>query len=230
METNIVLKSKDRELFGVIIKQETKNGFLSVTELQKAYELARWQYGWNEKNITMIMQTNSVVERIYHVLKERDVIKLSFLSFTEMCKKEGITKVLKGLQVWKTTGKGSNKTVMCDPYIWVTVALELNPLIYAKVVMFITDTLIFDRIEAGDEFKPMNTSIKKVVINPDYKKYAISINEKVFGRHLTGMRNLATSNELRKITKIEQFINQGISIGMIKNEEQIMYSIANFSL
>jgi hypothetical protein len=118
---------------------------------------------------------------------------------------------------------------MCDPYIWVAIALELNPMIYAKVISFVTDSLIFDRIEAGDEFRPMNNAIKKIVPNPDYKKYSIAINERVFGKHLTGMRNLATASELKKITKIEQFINQGISIGMIKNETQIMYSIANFA-
>ena len=76
----------------------------------------------------------------------------------------------------------------------------------------------------------MNNAIKKVVSNPDYKKYAIAINEKVFGKHLTGMRNLANSSELKKITKIEQFIAQGINMGMIKNDEQIIYAISNFSI
>jgi hypothetical protein len=229
METNIVMKSKDRELFGIVIKQETKNGFLSLTELQKAYEIARWQYGWSEINIASLMQSTKMVERLYYVLKERDFIKVEISTFIEMCKNEGITKVLKGLQVWKTSGARQNKTVMCDPYIWVAIALELNPMIYAKVIGFITDSLIFDRIEAGDEFRPMNNAIKSIVSNPDYKKYSIAINEKVFGKHLTGMRNLATSSELRKITKIEQFITQGISIGMIKEDRQIMYAISNYS-
>jgi hypothetical protein len=224
------MKSKDRELFGITIRQETKTGFLSLTELQKSYEIARWQYGWSNLDISSIMQGSKMQERIYYLLKDRNIIKTEISGFIGMCKNEGITKVLKGLQVWKTTGKASNRTVMCDPYIWVAIALELNPMIYAKVISFITDSIIFDRIEAGDEFRPMNTSIKKIVQNPDYKKYAIAINERVFGRHLTGMRNLATSAELKKITKIEQFISQGISIGMIKDEKQIIYSIANFSL
>jgi hypothetical protein len=41
MESNIIMNSKDRDLFGIVIKQETKTGFLSVSELQKAYEVAR---------------------------------------------------------------------------------------------------------------------------------------------------------------------------------------------
>ncbi len=230
METNIVMKSKDRELFGILIKQETKTGFLCLSELQRAYEIARWQYGWSEINIASLMQSSKMLERLFYVLKDKEIIKVELSTFMEMCQNEGITKVLKGLQVWKTTGRGSNKLVMCDPYIWVAIALELNPMIYAKVISFITDSLIFDRIEAGDEFKPMNNGIKSIVNNPDYKKYSIAINEKVFGKHLTGMRNLATSGELRKITKIEQFIAQGISIGMIKNDEQIIYSIKNLAI
>jgi hypothetical protein len=229
METNIIMKSKDRELFGIVIKQETKNGFLSLSELQKAYEIARWQYGWSEINIASLMQSSKMLERIFYLLKDKDIIKVEMSTFIEMCKNEGITKVLKGLQVWKTTGKGSTKIVMCDPYVWVAIALELNPMIYAKVIGFITDSLIFDRIEAGDEFRPMNNAIKKIVQTPDYKKYSIAINKKVFGRHLTGMRNLATASELKKIIKIEQFISQGILIGMIKDEKQVLYSIENFT-
>jgi hypothetical protein len=230
MESNIIMKSKDRDLFGVVIKQETKTGFLSVSELQKAYETARWQYGWSERNVKNIMQTDDFKERAFYIPKNQGFIKVDILTFIEMAKKEGIAKVLKGLGVYKTTGARENKVTFTNPYIWILLAMELNPMIYATVVTWLTDSLIFDRIEAGDEFKPMNNAIKSIIPNPDYKKYAIAINEKVFGRHLTGMRNLASSQELRKITKIEQFISQGINMKMIKEDKQVMYAIANFSL
>jgi hypothetical protein len=219
MKTNIILKSKDRDLFGITIRQNTKEQFLSVTDLQKAYETARWQHGWSEKKINDVLSWNATKERIYYLLKEANLIKTSLNLFMEMVEKEGITSVLKGLNVYKTTGKGANKQVMANPYIWMLLAMELNPMIYAKVVIWLSDSLIFDRIEAGSEYKPMNEAIKKVTPNPDYSKYAKMINEKVFGNHITGMRNLASANELRKITKIEQFITQGISIGMITIKE-----------
>jgi hypothetical protein len=229
MKTNVVLESKDRELFGITIKQETKTGFLSVSELQKAYEKARWQYGWSQLDISSLMQSNKMIERLYYLLKDKDIIKTEISVFTEMCKNEGITKVLKGLGVWKTTGKGNTRVVMCDPYIWISIALELNPIIYAKVIGFITDSLIFDRIEAGSEFKPMNTAIKSIIPNPEYPKYAIAINKKVFGTHLSGMRNLATAQELKKITKIEQFVTNAIDMGMIRTDEQILKTIQNMN-
>lgn len=230
METNIILKSKDRELFGIVIKQETKTGFLSVSELQKAYEVARWQYGWSDKRISDIQQTDAFKERVFYLLQNQGIIKTSFTAFIEIVEKEGITKVLKGLGVYKTTGARESKATFTNPYIWILLAMELNPMIYAKVVIWLTDSLVFDRVEAGDEFRPMNNAIKKIIENPDYRKYSIAINEKVFGKHLTGMRNLASSSELKKVTKIEQFLTQGIEMGMIKQDNQIMYAIANFSL
>lgn len=41
---------------------------------------------------------------------------------------------------------------------------------------------------------------------------------------------LASASELRNITKLEQFISQGINMDMIRTEEQILYTISNYSL
>jgi len=230
MKTNVIMQSKDRELFGITIKQETKTGFLSLTALQKAYESARWEFGWSERSLTWIMQTQDFKERVYYLLENQGYINESINSFIERINEIGIAKLLKSLNVYKTTGARHTKEVMCNPYIWVLLAMELNPMIYAKVVIWLTDTLIFDRIEAGTEYRPMNDAIKKIIPNAEFYKYAMAINERVFGKHFAGMRNLASANELKKITKLEQFITNSIEIGMITNDNQIMNAIQKINI
>jgi len=227
MKTNVVMKSADRNLFGITIRQRTENSFLSISDLQKAYEVARWQHGWTTQSISQLMQSVRFSERLFHLLNERGLVKVDFPTFMEMVDREGVTNVMKGLGVWKTTGKGVDRAVFSDPYIWVMVALELNPLLYAKVIMWLTDTLIFDRIEAGSEFKPMNSAISKIVPSPDYRKYAIAINEKVFGHHQSGMRNIASAKELSKIARIEQFVSNAIDMKLVGKDEDIINVIKN---
>lgn len=222
MKNNVTLSSSDRELFGITIRQNTKESFLSITDLQKAYEKARWIYGWSDKRINDILSSIDTKERIYYLLKERDLIKAEISVFMDMVNKEGLTKVLKGLGLYKTTGRGSNKSVIADPYIWVLLAMELNPMLYAKVIVWLTDSLIFDRIEAGSEYLPMNAKIKEITNNPDYPKYAKLINIKVFGEHKTGMRNLASAKELRQIADIEKTIITAIDNKWINNEQQLI--------
>ena len=222
MKNNVVLKSTDRNLFGITIEQNTKDYFLSVSSLQKAYDVARWQYGWSDRKVADIMQTKEFKERVFYILESKGFIKTNILGFMDMIEKEGIAKVLKGLGVYKTTGARQTKQTYCDPYIWILLALELNPMIYANVVIWLTDTLVFDRIEAGTEYMPMNSKIKEIIPNPNYQTYAKLINKKVFWKHVARMRNLASANELRQIADVEKQIITAIDMKWIKNEKGLI--------
>jgi hypothetical protein len=228
VKTSVILSSSDRELFGITIKQDTKTQFLSVTDLQKSYEVARWQYGWSDRKVADAMQTNEFKERLFYILENQGIIKTDIVGFMGMVKKEGFTKVLKGLGVWKSIGTRGTNQVLCNPYIWVLLAMEMNPMIYAKVVIWLTDSLVFNRIEAGTEYLPMNTAIKSVIANPDYSVYAKAINVKVFGQHVSGMRNLASAKELRRISDIEKFVKNAIENGWIKTEKDILKAIESY--
>lgn len=228
MKTNVTLLSSDREVFGITVRQETKNGFMSVTDLQQAYEKARWQYGWNARQINHILSFENVQLKVYHLLKERNLINVSIVTFTELVENQGLINYLKKLSVWKTTGRGENRNVVCDPYIWTLLAMELNPMLYAKVIIWLTDSLIFDRMDAGDKFKPMNGAISRVLEKPDYPTYAKEINMRVFGEHITGMRNLASAKELRLISEIENTVTKTIEHGWVKTEEDILKLIRTY--
>ena len=228
MKTNVTMKSTDREVFGITVRQETKNGFMSVTDLQQAYERARWQHGWNARQINHILSFENVQLKVYHLLKERNLINVSIVTFTELVENQGLINYLKKLSVWKTTGRGGNRNVVCDPYIWTLLAMELNPMLYAKVIIWLTDSLIFDRMDAGDKFRPMNGAISRVLRNPDYPKYAKEINIRVFGEHITGMRNLASSKELRLVSDIENTVTKALEHGWVKTEEEILKLIRTY--
>lgn len=225
MKTSVILSSTDRCLFGVTIKQDTKSQMLSVTDLQNAYERARWQYGWSERRIETVTSKIDFKERLFYILENQNIIKTSINVFMEMIEKEGLTRVMKGLGVWKATGARGNNQVYCNPYIWVLIAMEMNPMIYAKVVVWLTDSLIFNRIEAGAEYMPMNAEIKRILGNPDYTIYAKAINKKVFGEHIAGMRNLASAKELRKISDIEKMVTTALKNGWINTNEEILKAI-----
>jgi hypothetical protein len=174
------------------------------------------------------LQTSGTLEKVYHILKESNLINLRFLQFTELVESEGLITVMKGLGVWKTTGRGANRNVVCDPYIWTLLAMELNPMLYAKVIIWLTDSLIFDRMDAGDKFKPMNAAICKLLSKPDYPTYAREINMRVFGEHITGMRNLASAKELRLISEIENTVTKAIQHGWVKTEDDILKLIRTY--
>lgn len=225
MKTNIIMKSeKDRELFGVVIKQETKTGFMSLTDLQEAYTHARVLNGWRDKRIDHIIKQVENSERIYYLLKEQGLVNVSIDTFTEMVEKDGLIKVLKKAGVYKTTGRGENKTVMCNPYIWVLVAMELNPQLYAKVVTWLTDKLILNRIEAGNMCKALNSALYKTK-NTDFSKIAIELNKKVFGKHEAGIRNTRSKEELEKLYRLEDRLAFAIERGYIKSTEEIIKAI-----
>ena len=136
--TNIIMKSKDRILFDVVIRQDTKDSFLSLSDLNEAYIRAREINGWAEKDLNHILQRDSNVERIYYIIREQifsevdKTTKTSFyenypdyISFKKVVDEIGLPKVLKQLHLYRMTGRGENRKVMCNSYIWVLVAKEM---------------------------------------------------------------------------------------------------------
>lgn len=228
MKTNVTMISeKDRSLYGVVIRQETKTCMLNLSDLQEAYTVARIKNGWSDKQLQDILHSKSNAERIYFLLQKQEMINTEISVFMQDIETQGIIKVLKNCGAYKTTGRGKNKTVFCNPYVWVLVALELNPELYAEVVMWLTDKLILNRIEAGNFYRSLSKSLAKIK-NPDYKTIAMTLNIKVFGKHETAIRNTGSKDQLEQLARIEDNISYEIDKGYISTNDQIVKAIKDY--
>lgn len=221
MKTAVTMESKDRELFGVTIRQDTKTQFLSITDLQEAYTHARIEKGWNEKRVENILSNYESAERIYYILEKQGFIKTGFPAFIEEVKKTSLIKVMKKYGVYKTVGARNNRSVSCNPYIWVLLALELNPEIYATVVMWLTDNLIINRIEAGDRYNDLCRAAS-IFPDVDYRVIAKGLNYIVFNIHETLLRNKATQEQLKELDDLQKSLAFAIDMGYIKSYKQLI--------
>ena len=224
MKTNIVMKSgEDRNLFGVAIRQETKTGFLNLSDLQESYNRQALIHGWSEKYYRHLLFSETNMERIYYLSKEQGLIKVSFLTFMEMSKNETPAKLLKKIGLYKQTGARHTNTVWANPAIFVLLAMEMNPMFYAKVITWLTDKLIINRIEAGNFYKALSASISKW--NPDGNQYialAKALNYIVFNKHEPGIRNMASSSQLKELEDLEKKMAFAIDMGYIKTFDSLI--------
>ena len=236
---NIIMKSKDRILFDVVIRQDTKDSFLSLSDLNEAYIRAREINGWSIKHLDDILKTNSNVERIYYVIREQIFCDKTektrfyenypdYSSFKKVVDKVGLPKVLKQLHLYRMTGRGENREVMCNPYIWVLVAMEMNPILYAKVVGWITDGLILRRIEASTLNKKLADAMKNNFTNPEYWKINVALNERVYGEHMRGIRNTSKEQGLVSLNGLQEVMAYLINNGIIHNQEQLLQKIKEY--
>lgn len=217
----MIMLSPDRELFGVKIRQETKTGFLNLSDLQNAYNTARPLNDWTDKQVLELITRRENRERIYYILSEQGIINLTLSKFIESCEESGTTKYLKTLGVYKTKGARKNKTTWCNPYIWVLAAMELNPMIYAKTVIWLADNLIISRIEAGNLYRGF-TSALTAFPDVNFAQIAKALNWIVFGKHEAGIRQTATASQLNELADIEKKMAWAIDMGYIETQEALL--------
>ena len=151
MKTNVVMQSeKSRELFGVIIRQNTKDSMLSLSDLQEAYIHARVLNGWSERGkIQDILAQKENIERVYYVLLEQGLLNDTYDIFLKNIDNKGIIKYLKEKKLYMTTGRGSSKSVWCHRSIWFLCALELSTLFFAKVIQYSEENNFFQEYHNG---------------------------------------------------------------------------------
>ena len=217
--------SPDRELFGIKVRQQSKTEFLNLSDLQNAYNVAAQSYGWsNRRLVTDVLGTKENSERIYYILNKQGLINMDISMFIEEVEINGMPSTLKRYSVYKTTGARHTKTTWCNPYIWVLVAMELNPMLYAETVSWLTDGLLISRIEAGNFYKAFAIAVANLA-NPDYSKIAKALNHVVFGKHETAIRNFATREQLKELASLESKLAFAIDMGYIGSQEELLVEL-----
>lgn len=206
------------------IRQETKTGHLNLSDLQVAYSIARSKHGWSDKRVSDILSSSANAERIYYILAKQEIIKTTFPAFMEMVEDQGLIKVLKSHDCYVTKGRGENKTTFCNAYVWVLIAMEMNPMLYGNVITWLTDGLILNRIEAGNMFKGLTSAVHKFR-DVDYVALAKSLNYVVFKRHETAIRNTGTEAQLKELERLESNLAYSIDTGFIKSFPSLMEHI-----
>lgn len=138
MKTNVTMISeKDRNLFGVVIRQETQNGFLCLTDLQEAYTRARVLNGWYDKKVQSVLKQKENADKVYFLLKERSLTDLEKKDFDTFVESYGLIKYLKEIKMYKCYGRGKDKAVFCDKFIWLLICQEMNTSWYADVIQYL---------------------------------------------------------------------------------------------
>lgn len=215
------MQSPDRELFGIKIRQESKTGHLNLSDLQAAYAVAQLQHGWAQRDTYEVLRSTTNAERIFYVLEKRNLVKPEISGFMEDVENQGLTKLLKAAGAYRTAGRGENRSTWCDPYIWVLIAMELNPMLYAQTVIWLTDGLILNRIEAGNMYRGLSSAIARFA-EPDYVGTARTLNLVVFGEHTNGIRQTATVAQLKELATLEENMAFAINLGYINSQAELI--------
>lgn len=230
MKSNLILSSESRELLGRDISVMSKDGFVCITEVMEALNEKRKSMGLESRRLDHLFATNGFQEKMKALVRE--------LSINDICTVRNLTVQNHELKINKITdlkkygmayrrGKGEGQKWYVNPYFFVMVALELDPEIYAKVIIWLHDGFIEDRNAAGEAYIKMSSAVARLVsdksqLSDKISRVAKAINFIVFNKHESGIRNTATKNQLNDIVAVENVITGVIDGGFIDTYDKLI--------
>lgn len=236
MKGNVELLSESRIILGQIVPVMSSDGYVCITGVVESMNEKRASKGLHKRKIGDVISTDSFKERCYEICSKLEDRKLLMLKEKDLRDKIlGLKSVmdLRRLGLAYRKGKGDTQRWFINPYLFVMIAMELDPEIYADVVMWLYDGFIRDRNEAGDAYIRMSSAIRSVSKcgNSEFRDMirgvAKAINFIVFNKHYDGIRNYASKKEISDIVVLENHIIECIDDGYIKNYDDLVTMLRN---
>ena len=123
-----------RELFGMEISQDSKRGYFSATDLQRAGNLWRLQNGMDQFSINTFFNMKSTKEFIARIEHETG-------------------------ETARIASRGRGKHTWIHPYLFIDMALSISPKLKIEVYSWIMDELVKYRNSSGDSYKKMTGAL-----------------------------------------------------------------------
>lgn len=232
MKTSVKLESPDRMIMGEIVPVLSDNGFVCITKAMDILSKKREKSGLEPRRLNDILNKPDFKETVIELankLVERGArnINLSKIGNGHLSLFE-----LNKMGMAKRRGKGKDQQWFIDPYVFINIAIEMDPETRADIILWITDGLIKFRNAAGDAYINMCKQISTIIENKSdfqecIKRVAKGINYIVFNYHEDGYRNNATSDQLDEIVLIENIISSNIDDGYIKDFNDLIKFLGN---
>jgi len=185
--------------------QRTSDGMFNATTLLKQWNVASGM----KKEMKDYFANQATVEFI-NVISERENLHMGNSPYVK-----------------SRASRGENAGTWMHPLLFIDFAMWINPSFKYDVLKFVYDQLIQFRIEAGDTYREMCTSIMTISrrenVTTNIKSIATALNHIVYGKHEREIRNHEAEEEtMRELLKLQIKVTELINDGFIKTYDQLI--------
>lgn len=232
MKTSVKLDSPDRMIMGEIVPVLSDNGFVCITKAMDILSKKRKKMGLEPKRLNDILNKPDFRETVRELAHKLNLRGIRNINLDKIGNEHLSMFELNRMGMAKRRGKGKDQQWYIDPYVFINLAIEMDPEIRADIILWITDGLIKFRNAAGDAYINMSKQVfsiseSKLDFQEQIKRVAKGINFIVFNRHEEGIRNLATSEQLDEIILLENIISSNIEDGYIRDFGDLIKFLGN---